>query len=89
MWVAVSPCILCAIATIHRGHRYLSRKMKQGLSDEKSQESEGPTTPMSTPVDTPTAEFPLAFQLVLPRKANDERSVEEELRVKEKGTLES
>ncbi len=81
--------MLCAVATTHRGHRYLSRKKKKGPSDEKSQELEGPTTPVSTPVDTPTAEFPLAFQLVLPRKANGDRSVEEELRVEEKGTLES
>ena len=81
--------MLCAIATIHRGHRYFGRKMKQGPSDEKTQEAEGPTTPMSTPVDTPTAEFPLAFQLVLPRKANGDRSVEEELRVEEKGRVES
>ena len=66
--------------------------MKSIPSDEKSLQSpsEGSLTPMSTPVDTPAGEFPLAFQLpLLAEQAGGGRTVEEELREGGKGTITS
>ena len=81
--------MLCVAAAAHRGHRYLSRKEKKTPLDEKSQQSEGSTTPTSTPADTPARELPLAFHLAPTKPAGGDRSLEEELRLGENGTFKS
>lgn len=81
--------VLCVVAAAHRGHRYLSRKEKKTASDEKSQQSEGSTTPMSTPADTPAGEFPLALHLAPTKPAGGDRSLEEDLRLGENGIFKS
>lgn len=78
--------MLCVAAAAHRGHRYLSRKEKKIPLDEKSQQSEGSTTPVSTPADTPARELPLAFHLAPTKPAGGDRSLE---RFGENGTFKS
>ena len=82
---------MCFVAAVDRGHRYLSRKVKMSSLDETrphlKSPLEGSLTPKSTPVDTPTGEFPLAFQIPLSNQASGGRSAQEELTEEGKGTF--